>query len=355
MSDSKTKSSVHALRIVFWETTHACNLRCAHCRRGEQTGSELTTAEGRALLEEMARTGTPLLILSGGEPLCRGDIFELAAFATRLGLRVALATNGTLIDREIADNIANTGIRRVAVSLDGAEAGTHDAFRGVEGAFQRAIRGLKCVQQAGVSTQINCTLTRHNIAQKERIYALAQELGVEALHWFLLVPVGCGLTVSDDMQLEAAAYEEVLGWIVGLIDEATLEMRATCAPHIIRIMAERGVDSSVQHRKGAGGACLAGTHACFISHAGIVYPCGYLPLAGGDVTKQPFSEIWESSPALYRMRTLELTGKCGRCPYKRLCGGCRARAYGQTGDLAAAEPFCAYEPRPQDAVTGAAS
>lgn len=343
----------HPLRILFWETTSRCNLQCVHCRRVEAgpTGGELTTAQGRALLEEIARIGSPLVILSGGEPLMRSDLFELAFFASGLGLRAALATNGTLIDQDIAGKIAASGIGRVSVSIDGADAHTHDSFRGVAGAFDGALRGLRHLQEAGVSTQINCTLSRHNLQQQERIYELARGLRVHALHWFLLVPVGCGMELGDKAQLRPREYEQVLGWIVARMGCSELEMRATCAPHIVRIMAERGVSSTIQHGREVGGACLAGRSAAFISSTGEVYPCGYLPIPCGNVTRQPFSEIWKQSRQLQKLRNLQLKGKCGRCNYRRICGGCRARAYGETGDVAAEEPFCAYQPESRLHVT----
>ena len=374
-----TPSHANPLRLVFWETTAACNLECAHCRRLEvscQPGvTDLSTEQGRKMIDDLAAFAQPVLVLSGGEPLLRPDVFDLSACATARGLPVALATNGTLVDGAIARQIATSGIRRVSISFDGANAETHDTFRRQVGAFDGALRGLRHIREAGVSTQINTTVTRHNVDQLDDLYALALGEKVDALHLFMLVPVGCGLEIADEQMLSAARYEETLHWLYDRSREGRIQTKATCAPHYFRVVRQRmaqekreGADqpSPVAGHPGGhpgaghpggghpgGGAmsavtkgCLAGSGVCFVSHRGEVFPCGYLPVVCGDVTRQAFQDIWENSPDFQRLRNPDqLGGKCGRCEFRKVCEGCRARAYAATGDYMAEEPFCDYQPR----------
>lgn len=345
-------------RVVFWETTAACNLECTHCRRlevaRELSRRDLTNDEARGLIDQLAACGPPLLILSGGEPLMRPDIFEIASHARQKGLPCALATNGTLLDPAAAAKIAAAGIRRISVSLDGADAETHDRFRGIAGAFQRALAGIAHAQAAGLPVQINMTLARHNAGQLEALFALAERIGAAALHVFALVPVGCGVEIADHEMLAPDEIERVLTRFYDLSRASSLETRATCAPQYSRIARQK----SAQERKvgsiAAGGrsgpdpgrGCLAGSAVCFISHEGKVFPCGYLPVEAGDVRREPFALIWLKSPVFGRLRRPELlSGKCGVCEFVHVCMGCRARAYGVTGDYMGEEPGCPYQPR----------
>jgi radical SAM protein with 4Fe4S-binding SPASM domain len=338
---------------------------------------DLTTAEAFDLIEQVAAFSRPIFVLSGGEPLFRPDIFDIARYASDAGLIVALATNGTLIDADVARQIKEAGVRRVSVSFDGADAFTHDTFRGA-GAFDQALEGMAQLQRVGVPYQINTTVARHNVHQMPETLALAQELQAVALHLFLLVPVGCGVEISDDQQITPQEYERVLNWLYDAEMEGGIELKATCAPHYFRIARQRQAEErrkgivrerpGSQHRQEhAGGdgrqghpggrpgdrhamnamtkGCLAGTGVCFVSHRGEVFPCGYLPLQAGNVRQQPFRQIWESSPLFAELRDPELLeGKCGLCEFKRVCGGCRARAYGMTLKYLGEEPFCTYEP-----------
>ncbi len=360
------------LRIVFWETTKACNLRCQHCRaipEAERSRSEMTTAEGIALIDQLAEVTKPVLILSGGEPLYRPDIFDLAAHGRDRGFRMALATNGTLVDQAIAARIKATGFSRVAVSLDGATSETHDAFRRLPGSHARAIEGLRHLRNEGLSIQINSTVARHNVAELPRMLDLAMSLGADALHIFMLVPVGCGVTIADREMLPADEYERVLHWFYDQSKATAIDLKATCAPHYFRVRAQRIVDERKQGDRStpfiahgtrlkaapdpAGGrplstmtrGCLAGTSVCFVSNAGDVYPCGYLPVSAGSVRKQRFADIWKTSPVFGRLRDPQaFLGKCGVCRYQAICAGCRARAYSETGDYMQEEPFCTYDP-----------
>lgn len=363
-------------RLIFWETTAGCNLACIHCRRvtvaDRLLPQDLSTSEAFNLIDQIAAFARPILVLSGGEPLLRPDIFDISRRAADAGLIVALATNGTLIDSAMAREIKTAGIRRVSISFDGADAATHDFFRGA-GAFDRASAGIEHLRQVGVPYQINTTVAQHNVNQMPETLAMAKRLGATALHLFLLVPVGCGMEIADDQQITPQEYEDVLNWLYDTeMSEAAggLELKATCAPHYFRIVRQRQAE---ERRKGivrerpkshvrqghTGGdgrdghplhtmtkGCLAGTGVCFISHRGEVFPCGYLPLEAGNIRRQPFREIWEDSPLFAELRNPDLlTGKCGVCEFKYVCGGCRARAYGMTGSYLGEEPFCTYQPR----------
>jgi len=286
-----------------------------------------------------------------------------------------------MIDADVARKIKAAGIRRVSVSFDGADAATHDIFRG-RGAFDLAVKGIKALDADGIPFQINTTVARHNVHQMPETLALAKSLGAVALHLFLLVPVGCGVEIADDQQISPAEYEAVLNWMYDAEMEGGIELKATCAPHYFRIVRQRQAEErrqgiirqgpqSMRRQRHAGGhphggsdgarpghpggapamnamtkGCLAGTGVAFVSHRGEVFPCGYLPLEAGSVRRQPLQEIWEESPLFAELRDPELLGgKCGVCEFKRVCSGCRARAYGMTGDYLGEEPFCTYEPR----------
>ena len=331
------------LRLLFWESTWRCNLACKHCRRlttSEQDAKdELATEEVKLVFDSTATLGRPIVVFSGGEPLLRDDWEELAEYARSLELPIALATNGTLIDQPLAERIAGAGFHRVAVSLDGADASTHDSFRGIDGAFDRTIDAIAALGGAGAAVQINATIAAHNADQLPQLYALARSCGAVAMHLFLLVPVGCGAKIAETHQLSPEMYEQVLRWICDRQPASPLELKATCAPQYYRIAAERGLDTG--HSRG----CLCGTAVAFISHDGQVFPCGYLPVACGSVRRQSLADIWRGSSVFAELRRPDsLKGKCGRCEYRSVCGGCRARAYAATGDYLAADPTCAYAP-----------
>ena len=228
-------SGYPAPRLVFWESTAGCNLRCSHCRRITLSDGllpdDLSTEEAERMIDQLAAVGRPILVLSGGEPLLRPDIFSLAHRATGAGLIVALATNGTLVDDRVAAQIRESGVQRVSVSLDGVDAETHDVFRRLPGSYAAAVAGMAALRRAGVAVQINVTVAKHNQSQLEGMRSLAKELGAVALHLFLLVPVGCGAEIADEQMVDAQEYERILNWLfdVESVEEA-LELKATCAP-----------------------------------------------------------------------------------------------------------------------------
>jgi heme b synthase len=342
-------------RLIFWELTKRCNLRCVHCRAeaGEAMfEGELGTEEIRNVIGDIASFARPILVLTGGEPLYRGDIFEIAGYAVDRDLKVALATNGTMVDREVAEKIRQAGISRVSISIDGKDGASHDGFRGIPGSFESALEGARRLKEAGVEFQFNTTVTRRNVEELEGVLDLAEREGAKALHLFMLVPVGCGVEIAESDMITKEKYEEVLLWFYWKSRETALEFKATCAPHYYRIIRQearregRKVDFETHGMAAVTRGCLAGSGVCFISHRGEVQPCGYLPLTAGNVTKKPFRDIWEGSELFQRLRELSnLKGKCGRCEYRSFCAGCRARAYYHTGDYMDEEPYCVYEPK----------
>lgn len=391
-------------RLVFWEVTKGCNLRCIHCRATAtelSSPTDLPTRTALTVIDQISAAANPILVLSGGEPLYRSDIFQLARYATDKGLRVALATNGTLVTKDVARMIVDSGVRRVSISLDGADAITHDSFRGIPGAFEAAVRGLENLKALGMSVQINMTIARHNAHQLPDVLQLARNLGADALHTFLLVPVGCGVDIAAEQMVPPEEYERMLNWFYDQSLAGGIELKATCAPHYFRVARQRraadrraaeqlasiapvptpkvpdrssigpiditmpgstgialkphGIGQPVGHPGGHPSdlnamtkGCLAGTGVCFISHEGEVYPCGYLPVIAGDLRKQTFADIWENSTVFHELRDSSgLKGKCGCCEFRNVCMGCRARAYAATGDFMDEEPFCVYQPRTQ--------
>jgi heme b synthase len=302
------------------------------------------------LLDGIAEVGQPIVILTGGEPLLRPDIFEIASYGTRKGLRMVMAPNGTLITESIAEKLARAGIQRISISLDGPTKESHDEFRGVNGAFEGAIRGIKLAKAAGIEFQINTTVTKANLGEIPRIQELAVQLGAVAHHIFLLVPTGRGKYILDQ-EITAEQYERTLNWFYDQRENTPLQLKATCAPHYYRILRQRAKEEGKTVTFETHGldaltrGCLGGTGFCFVSHRGVVQPCGFLDVDCGNVTQKPFAEIWNNSDVFQSLRNFDnLKGKCGKCEYRKVCGGCRARAYEATGDFLAEEPLCTYQP-----------
>ena len=349
-----SRKKKNELRLVAWETTRNCNLACVHCRASADMGpheGELCTDEALRLLDQIAEIAKPIIILTGGEPLLRSDIFDIARYGTALGLRMVMALNGTLVTEKIARQLVDSGIQRISVSIDGSSAETHDRFRQVKGAFEGTLRGIELIKNAGLEFQINTTITKTNLDQIPAIQDLAVELGAVAHHIFLLVPTGRGKYIVDQA-IDAAEYERTLNWFYDQRATTPLQLKATCAPHYYRILRQRAkeegisVDFETHGLDAVTRGCLGGIGFCFISHQGIVQPCGYLDLNCGDVRQSSFADIWNQSDIFLELRNYDkLKGKCGSCEYKRVCGGCRARAYEATGDFMREEPLCSYEPR----------
>ncbi len=353
VTDNESQITDHPLRMVAWELTRSCNLACVHCRASAERGpypGELSTAECLRVMDEIASFSKPVIILTGGEPLLRSDIFDLARYGSSKGFRMVMATNGTLITEETVQAMKASGIQRISISLDGPNPETHDAFRKVKGSFEGSLRGIEMAKKGGLEFQINTTITRANLHLVAEILQLAVNLGAIAHHIFLLVPTGRGKDLQDQ-EISALDYEKTLDWFYEQRDRVPLQLKATCAPHYYRILRQRakkegkkitpkeyGLDAMTR-------GCLGGISFCFISHIGQVQPCGYLELNCGNVREKSFKEIWETSPVFQNLRNTDsYQGKCGRCEFRKVCGGCRARAYESLGDYMAEEPYCLYEP-----------
>ncbi len=347
-------SDVPELRLIAWETTRSCNLSCIHCRASAGKGpyeGELSTKEALEFLDTVASFSKPVIILTGGEPLMRPDIYELAAYGTKLGLRMVMATNGTLVDETSIQKMLDSGIQRMSVSIDGANATSHDNFRRVTGAFDASLKAMEIAKKAGLEYQINTTITKINLDEIPAILDLAVSLGAVAHHIFLLVPTGRGKALAEQ-EIPPEEYERILNWFYDQRDKVPLQLKATCAPHYYRILRQRSkaegkkVTFKTHGLDAVTRGCLGGIGFCFVSHIGEVQPCGYLEAFSGDIRKTNFKEIWEKSEVFTRLRDFDaLEGKCGICEYKRVCGGCRARAFEITGNYMAEEPYCTYQPK----------
>ncbi len=353
------------LQLVAWELTRSCNLFCAHCRgsasRGQYSG-ELSTEECFRLVDQILEVGKPIIILTGGEPLIRQDVFQVAKYAVSKGLRVVMGSNGTLITGEMATKLKDVSISRLGISLDFPVAELQNDFRGQAGAFDAAMAGIANARQAGIEVQINSTITRLNVSYLDELLSLALRVDAVAFHPFLLVPTGRGKGL-EAVELSPQQYEDTLNWIYDKQIELGDRMffKPTDAPHYLRVMKQRqkqdgGVKSTKKSEPAIGHkpvhsitrGCLAGIGFCFISHRGSVQGCGYLDVEAGNIRKERFSQVWTDSTLFRNLRELSnIKGKCGICEYKKICGGCRARAYEATGDYLEAEPYCVYKPAAQ--------
>ena len=342
---------------IAWEITRRCNLKCVHCRSSsglEATGHpDFTLAEARRVLDDIASYAKPVVVLSGGEPLLRPDVFEIATYGTGLGLRMCLATNGTLVTREICGKIKGAGIKMVSLSLDGASAEVHDNFRNQPGAFAGTLNAAKLFKENGIQFLINSSFTKRNQEEIPKIYHLAKELGATAWYMFMIVPTGRGEDIMDEL-IAPEDYEKLLVWHYEMEKgEKDILVRPTCAPNYYRVVLqqakEKGDDyerRTLQFSTGGSKGCLAGQLISLIDVDGNVLPCSYFPLAAGNIREKSFREIWEHSELFHDLRNFKAyKGRCGSCEYVNVCGGCRARAYAVTGDYMAEEPYCTYVPK----------
>lgn len=331
--------------MIAWELTRSCNLSCAHCRASAGLGpypGELSTEECFKVIDEIASFSRPVIILTGGEPLLRKDIFEIAEYGKNKGLTMVMAPNGTLLSAENVAKIIKSGIKRISVSLDGPDAATHDNLRQVIGAFNQAVAGIKEAKKAGLEFQINSTITKRNVAQIAEIMDLAVELGARAHHIFLLVPTGRAKDMQSD-ELSPGEYEDTLKFLARKIKKSAIEIKVTCGPHFNRLLLQQDPQSGASLR---GRGCMAGVSFCFISHLGDLQPCGYLEIKCGNLRELGFKKAWSDSEVFNNLRDFsKYKGKCGVCEFRNVCGGCRARAYAKYGDYLREEPYCVYEPK----------
>ena len=346
--------------LAIWEVTQACDLACVHCRAAAQPlrhPMELTTGEGKGLIDQVAAMEVPIFVLTGGDPIKRPDLFELIAHARNVGVRVSLTPSATpLLTRKIIFRLKEAGLARLAVSLDGASARTHDTFRGMAGSFERTLDAIRWANEAGLPVQINTTFSRRNIAEMDTIAELVVSLHITLWSVFFLVPTGRGKL--DDL-LNAEEFEQAFARIHRLSKTARFDVKTTEAQHYRRYTLQKRVaerktgivvyparekmyDSIGRAPRGLND----GKGFMFISHTGEVFPSGFLPLTAGNIRHQPLASIYRDSPLFRSLRdTARLEGKCGHCEFKEICGGSRARAYALTGNPMAEEPCCSYVPK----------
>jgi heme b synthase len=334
------------LRMVAWEVTRNCNLDCQHCRARSTTGpyaGELSKEECFKVLDEISSFAKPIIILTGGEPLLRKDIFEIAEYGKNKGLIMVMAPNGTLLTKENVKKIIKSGIRRISVSLDGPNSQIHDSLRRVSGAFDAALSGIEVAKSLGLEFQINSTISKKNAEFLFQMIKLVEKLGAKAYHIFLLVPCGRAEEMRNE-ELSSGEYEKTLKLLSSYKKRvSSLEIKVTCAPHFNRILVQDNIELSKNLR---GRGCMAGVSFCFISHIGELQPCGYLEISCGNVRNKSFKEIWFESEVFNKLRDFSrYKGKCGICEFRFICGGCRARAYAKYADYLREEPYCIYEPK----------
>jgi radical SAM protein len=359
--------------LVIWETTQACDLACIHCRAAAQplrSPAELTTAEGVRLLKQTAEMGTPVFILSGGDPLKRPDLYSLIERGKRCGLRMGTVPAATAaLDREVVRRLKQAGLDQMALSLDFPRAELHDAFRGIRGAFDKTMMAAEWATRLGLPLQINSTVCADSAPFLAEMAELVTQLGVVFWEVFFLVPVGRGETLGG---LTAEQCEELFEILYRVQKRSRFVVKVTEAPHYRRYVAEREADPSrppslppesaalprmLRRSEGPGhtvGLAPRGVNAgngfLFVSHSGEVFPSGFLPLSAGNVRSQPLAEIYRDSPLLRSLRDPDsLLGRCRRCAYRHICGGSRSRAHALTGSHLATDPWCGYQPVPPPA------
>jgi radical SAM protein len=346
---------------IAWEVTRACAFACVHCRADAQhtrDPRELTTEEGRRLLERFKEFGSPIVVFTGGDPMMRRDLFDLIRHATRLGLRASLTPTATALPTvERLRQAMEAGVRRIALSLDAPSPEVHDAFRQVPGSWDRTMQILHRARSLGLSAQINTTVTRHNVQLLPEMVRFVREVGAVQWSVFFLVPTGRGQ--AADM-ISAEEHERVFHWLYDLSQGAPFDIKATAAPMYRRVAIER----RGQGNGNGGGALFQGAGFqyadglnrpvkgvndgrgfLFISHIGEIMPSGFLPLPVANVREADVVDVYRNHPVFTALRDpARLKGKCGACAYRVVCGGQRGRAYAYSGDYLASDPACAYEP-----------
>ncbi len=358
---------------VSWNLTQRCNLVCAHCYMsafaGADTRGELSTEECRRVIDEIgAINPNVLLILTGGEPFLRQDLFEVAAYAADRRFTVVVGTNGLLLREREARRMRQVGVLGASLSLDSTDRERHDRFRHLPGAWDGALRATRVLRAEGLDFSLHMSVTDWNLAEIPAMIDLARELGAKVLNFFFLVRTGRGADLTD---ITPEQYERVLTYLakiqtVGPLGQGgapdppgsggfedpwsapvgrlgDLLIRAKCAPHFRRIIWELDPTSRLLGNY-AHGACPAGKYYCRITPDGDVTPCPYMPVSAGNLRRASFADIWRGAPVLEELRQERLGGRCGACEFSKLCGGCRCRAYATSGDYLAEDPACAYQP-----------
>jgi heme b synthase len=341
---------------VAWEITRRCNLSCVHCRSSSEVEIEghpdFSTEEAYRILDNIAEYAKPVIVLSGGEPLLRKDVFDIAKYGTGKGMRMCIATNGTLVTDEICEKMKDADVKMVSLSLDGSTDAVHDDFRSQKGAFAATINAARLFNKHGIKFLINSSFTKRNQEEIPRVYKLAKELGATAWYMFMIVPTGRGEDIMHEL-ISKEDYEEILDWHYQMEkNESDLLVRPTCAPHYYRVVLQKQKEEgekferrSLKFSTGGSKGCIAGQVICLIDVDEDVLPCSYFPKSAGNLKEKSFKDIWENSELFLEMRDFKkYKGRCGSCEYVSVCGGCRARAYSITGDYLEEEPFCGYIP-----------
>ena len=364
--------------LAIWEITQSCDLACKHCRAAAQPiahPDELTNAEGKALIDQIAQMHVPIFVFTGGDPLKRKDVFELIRYAADKGVQVAVTPSATpLLTREAMFKLKEAGLVRLGISLDGSTPEIHDTFRGLPGAWARTIQAIEWANEAGIPVQVHTTISRHNAKDLDNLCALFEKMAIVMWNVFFLVPVGRG-QIGD--LLSGEDFEQVFGKIYELSHRVNFQIKTTEAMHYRRYLLQHNLEErrlGHGHPHGAVTGTAKGYEAgtptsdaqtrtvgwatrrvndgkgfLFVSHVGNVYPSGFLPIHAGNIRETPLQEIYRDSPIFKSLRdTSKLEGKCGACEYKEICGGSRARAYALTGDPLAPEPCCIYQPKNWD-------
>lgn len=334
-----TTDQIFRPSLISWNLTQRCNLRCPHCymSAGKKAVDELSTEECLALLGEMQGLGTEMVILTGGEPLLRKDIYELASATSERGMWVVMGTNGVLLTDAVAQKMIECGVKGVAISIDSVDPERHNSFRGGPNAWEHSVRGLEVAKANGLEVLVQTTVMDMNRHEIPQLIEFAREKGAWSFNLYFLVQTGRGLQMND---LGTEATEEMLGELVEVQESyKPMLVRSKCAPQFKRIAYQRGKAGLES------GGCMAGTEYCRITPEGDVTPCPYMTVSAGNVREQSFTDIWRSSSVFENLRDPErLTGRCGACEFKELCGGCRCRAYAGFDDYLAEDPACPYEP-----------
>lgn len=349
---------------LAWEVTRACALACLHCRAEAQPRRdprELTAEEAMRVVDQIRDLGDPVLVITGGDPLMRRDLFDILAYAVQKGLRTSLTPSATaLVTPKNLARVRGAGVRRVAISLDGPSPEVHDRLRGFSGSYQRTRRIMEDVAEAGLTLQINTTVTGHNVAVLDRMPEIVAQAGAVQWSVFFLVPTGRA-KVQDMVSPEE--HERLFHWLFDLSRQAPFDVKSTAAPAYRRVAIQRtwaerrqGAQWADQPVAGAGYRFEDGLHRpglgvndgkgfAFISHIGEVCPSGFLPLSAGNVRERPLAQIYRHSPLFKELRNpARLKGRCGACEFRAVCGGSRARAWALTGDYLAEDPSCVYRP-----------
>ena len=362
--------------LAIWEITQSCDLACKHCRAAAQPiahPDQLTNAEAKNLIDQIAEMQVPIFVFTGGDPMKREDVFELIRYASDKGVKVAVTPSATpLLTREAIFKMKEAGLVRLGISLDGSTAEIHDAFRGLPGAWARTIQAVEWANEAGIPIQVHTTISRHNAHDLDNLCALFEKLAIVMWNVFFLVPVGRG-QLGD--LLSGEEFEQVFGKIYELSRRVSFQIKTTEAMHYRRYLLQHNLEERKMGHGHPGGMKAAqefeagapaadgktramswatrrvndGKGFLFVSHVGNVYPSGFLPIHAGNVRETPLKEIYQNAPIFKSLRdTSKLEGKCGACEYKEICGGSRARAYALTGDPLAPEPCCIYLPKNWD-------